>query len=184
MLWGRDITKIVKYKVRENKQVYYKKERRRFFPKLKQGNPRQTSMKKLFVLAAALIMFAILYNWYSTKYVKYKLEFTTENIPSVFEKYELYLKPQIQDEDYPIVNGFKPQVYELLDGGVFIYDFKDEGKLNQGIKQVQKAFQQKVYVYPLNNILIVYLPGTDDPAELTNEINTKMQEIIKNSGVF
>lgn len=141
-------------------------------------------MKKLFVLAAALIMFAILYNLYSTKHVKYKLEFTSENIPNVFEKYELFLKPQVQDEDYPIVNGSKPQVYELLDGGVFIYDFKDEGKLNQGIEQVQKAFQQKVYVYPINNILIVYLPGTDDPTKLTNKINTKIQKIIKNNGVF
>ena len=69
-------------------------------------------------------------------------------------------------------------MYELLDGGVFIYDFKDKGKFNQGIERVQKAFQQKLYLYPINNILIVYLPGTGDPAELTNAINIKLQEII------
>ncbi|MDF2891137.1 MAG: hypothetical protein K0R80_1504 [Clostridia bacterium] len=135
-------------------------------------------MKKFFVLVAVLMMFAVLFYGYSTKQTKYKLEFTAENIPNVFEKYELHLKPQIQDEDYPIVNGLKPQVYELLDGGVFIYDFKDKAKLNQGIEQVQKTFQQKVYVYPINNILIVYMPGEDDPAELTNEIHTKIQRIL------
>jgi hypothetical protein len=135
-------------------------------------------MKNFFALAAVLIMLAVLSYGYSAKQMKYKLEFTAENIPNAFEKYELHLKPQIQDEDYPIVNGLKPQVYELLDGGVFIYDFIDEERLNQGIEQVQKSFQQEVYVYPINNILIVYIPGEGDPAELTNEIHTKIQRVL------
>ncbi|HYE08679.1 MAG TPA: hypothetical protein VEF53_00715 [Patescibacteria group bacterium] len=137
-------------------------------------------MKKIFMSVAVLIIFAALYNWYSAKNVKFNMEFTAESIPYVFEKYELYLKPQIQDEDYPIVNGFKPLVYELSDGGVFIYDFKDAEKLNQSVEQAQKAFLGKVYMYPLKKILLVYLPGTDDPPELKNEIIIKIQEIIKN----
>lgn len=32
LLLGRDITEMVKNKAKENKQVYYKKERRRFSP--------------------------------------------------------------------------------------------------------------------------------------------------------
>lgn len=136
------------------------------------------------MLAIVLIIVAASYNLYSTMNVKYKPELTAENIPSAFEKYELYLKPQIQDEDYPIINEVKPQAYELLDGGVYIYNFIDKEELNQGIKQYPKVFKHKVYVYPINNMLIVYWPGKADPAELTNEINAKIQKIIKNNVVL
>ena len=134
-------------------------------------------MKKLIALVVALIMFGALYNWYTAQQAKDKLKFTAENIPAVLEKYELYLKPQIHNGNYPVLNGFKPQAYELLDGGVYIYDFKDKEKLNNGKEQVQKVFERKIYTYAINNILVIYWTGTDDPIELTNEINTKLKKI-------
>jgi hypothetical protein len=135
-------------------------------------------MKKYFIFSAALILFVILLSAQSTEDIGSKVGHTAESIPSAFEKYELYLKPQIQDEDYPLIGGLKPQAYELLDGGVFIYDLKGKEKLAQGAEEALKVFQEKMYVYTVNTLLIVYLPGVDDPIELTNEIHMKIQKII------
>lgn len=95
-------------------------------------------------------------------------EYELADITRLFEDAELHLKPQAENS-YPYVRNVAPAIYELLDDSIYIYVFDSADELvaaTEGL-QVEELFNASPYVYPWNNILILYLPHS--PADVNFE---------------
>lgn len=104
-------------------------------------------------------------------------------ILNVFEELELHLKPQIEDDSYPYINEIKPNKFELLDGTIFIYVLKDkdlaldQDKIHKDFNQL--VLNQKLYLYQIRNIVIIYCPQNEDPQKLIDEMDNKIRELVE-----
>lgn len=94
------------------------------------------------------------------------------NITQLFEKADLHLKPQAED-NYPTIKNVKPSVYELLDDLLYIYVFESEDELVEASKtlNVEQLMNAPSYVYHMNNVLIIYITSSPPDQSFKKQID-------------
>ncbi|MEK4277689.1 hypothetical protein [Paenibacillus sp. FSL R7-0026] len=94
--------------------------------------------------------------------------YNLEDITQLFEKADLHLKPQAED-NYPTIKNVKPSAYELLDDILYIYVFKSEDERVEASKGliVEELFNTPSdintslsYIHHMNNVLIIYITSS------------------------
>lgn len=90
------------------------------------------------------------------------------DITQLFEKADLHLKPQAED-NYPTIKNVKPSAYELLDDILYIYVFESEDERVEASKGliVQELFNTPSdinpplsYIHHMKNVLIIYITSS------------------------
>lgn len=145
--------------------------------------------RKLIIIAffaGSIIILGYIINIYSPKKIvrsyESKIELTASDIACAFEDFGLHIIPQAESiSDYPRLNNIRAIGYELLDGTVYIYEYKNNEELKKGLNGIRDVHSLKfrIYIYEINNILLVYTPGST-PLDLAKEFDDNIQKIITN----
>ncbi|CAI6029532.1 hypothetical protein PAECIP112173_00581 [Paenibacillus sp. JJ-100] len=114
------------------------------------------------------VLLSILFILLLTACSSHSKVYNLEDITQLFEKGDLHLKPQAED-NYPTIKNVKPSVYELLDDILYIYVFESEDKRIEASKGliVQELFNTPSdinpplsYIHHMNNVLIIYITSS------------------------